>query len=76
MGKQLYLAFNQVWSSVMLLLMVLCMLELLLLLVFFFLANEIYVISDMLHFFSQNQIFDLFLFHTVLFPLCSVPTYF
>lgn len=43
---------------------------------FFFLANEIYVISDMLHFFSQNQIFDLFLFHTVLFPLCSVPTYF
>lgn len=74
MGKQLYLAFNQVWSSVMLLLMVLCMLELLLLL--FFLANDIYVISDMLHFFSQNQIFDLFLFHTVLFPLCSVPTYF
>lgn len=42
----------------------------------FFSANEIYVISDMLHFFSQNQIFDLFLFHTVLFPLCSVPTYF
>lgn len=40
----------------------------------FFSANVTYIISDTLHFFSQNWMSDLFLYHAVLFSLCSVPS--